>query len=99
MHTAHRVSVRLRLYTRATDQLVTVLALLLQAGCDVEMPNRFGQTSFHTAAQYGQYKALRALMPYLEHDVTDLRDETGATPLHCAALTDQWQVTTAVTYL
>eukprot|EP00240_Pyramimonas_obovata_P000249 CAMPEP_0118927864 /NCGR_PEP_ID=MMETSP1169-20130426/5244_1 /TAXON_ID=36882 /ORGANISM="Pyramimonas obovata, Strain CCMP722" /LENGTH=1671 /DNA_ID=CAMNT_0006869721 /DNA_START=246 /DNA_END=5258 /DNA_ORIENTATION=- len=71
---------------------MNVLELLLQAGCDVEMPNRFGKTSYHTAAQFGQYKALRALMPYLEHDVTDLRDEAGASPLHCAALTDQWQV-------
>lgn len=69
-----------------------VLELLLEAGCDVGMPNRFGQTAFHTGAAYGQYKALRTIMPYTQLAATKMRDHQGATPLHMCAASDHWQV-------
>jgi hypothetical protein len=70
----------------------SVLQLLLESGVDVTMPNRAGQSAFHTAAAAGQYKALRTIMPYTTLTATQMKDNQGRTPLHSCAEGDFWQV-------
>jgi ankyrin repeat protein len=66
--------------------------LLLNAKLDVTLKNSKGRTCFHTAAEYGNYKPLRSLLPCLEKRLMSLKDKDGWTPLHTAAMTDNWTV-------
>lgn len=66
--------------------------LLINAKMDVTLQNTSGKTCFHTAAEAGNYKPLRSLLPCLEKRLTSLKDKNGWTPLHEAAATDNWTV-------
>ena len=68
-----------------------VAQLFLQRHCDVVSQNALGQTALHLAAEYGHFRLARALVTGLGGQlVTDYGDHEGNTPLHSAALSDNF---------
>ena len=68
-----------------------VAQLFLQRQCDVTSHNSTGQTALHLAAEYGHFRLARALVAGLSGKlVTDLGDHEGNTPLHSAAVSDNF---------
>lgn len=70
-----------------------VVGVLVAWGTDIMIQNSKGQTVFHTAALFGEYRPLRGIMPYLDvNTVVDLKDSEGMTPVHAAVAKDSWIV-------
>ena len=67
------------------------MQLFLQRQCDVVSQNSIGQTALHLAAEHGHFRLARALVAGLSGQlVTDLGDHEGNTPLHSAAVSDNF---------
>lgn len=61
---------------------ISIIHLLMQAGCDVRSIDLYGVTLLHLAAKLGQVEVLETLL--LQRPDIDAPDEDGNTALHYA---------------
>jgi len=76
----------LQVATIAQRNYEQIIDVLMAAGADLKIPNKVGQTAFHTAADKDNDASLIKLLS-LEgaKEAMDLQDEDGHTALHYAA--------------